>query len=71
MLFLFRGHNGPVVRAIVGAVLFVVGIAVHGGALLAGIGVVLLVWGGIGALSSVTGFRRQDQGQVGNGGRMS
>jgi hypothetical protein len=52
MLFLFRGHNGPVVRATIGAILFVVGIAVHGGALLAGIGAVLLVWGGIGALNN-------------------
>jgi uncharacterized membrane protein len=47
MLFLFRGHNGPAVRAIVGALLLVVGIAVHGGAILAGIGVVLLVWAGV------------------------
>jgi membrane protein implicated in regulation of membrane protease activity len=59
MLFLFRGHNGPVVRAIAGAILLVIGIAVHG---------VLLVWGGIGALSSQ---RVRRQGQAGNGGRMS
>ena len=38
MLFLFRGHNGPVVRAIVGALLLAAGIAIHGGAILAGIG---------------------------------
>jgi membrane-bound ClpP family serine protease len=68
MLFLFRGHNGPVVRAIVGAVLLVIGIAIHGGALLAGIGVVLLVWGGIGAVSTQ---RVRRQGRVGDGGRMS
>ena len=67
-MFLFRGHNGPVVRAIVGAILLVVGIAIHGGALFAGIGAVLLVWGGIGALSSQ---RVRRQGQIGNGGRMS
>ena len=68
MLFLFRGHNGPVVRAIAGAILLAIGIAVHGGALLAGIGVVLLVWGGIGMLSSQ---RVRRQRQAANGGRMS
>jgi hypothetical protein len=68
MLFFFRGHNGPVVRAIVGAVMLVIGIAVHGGALLAGIGVVLLVWGGMGALSSQRGRR---QGRVDTVGGMS
>jgi hypothetical protein len=68
MLFLFRGHNGPVVRAIVGAILVAVGIAVHGGALLAGVGVVLLVWGGIGALSS---WRVRRQLHAGDGGQMS
>jgi hypothetical protein len=68
MLFLFRGHNGPVVRAIAGAILLVIGIAVHGGALLAGIGVVLLVWGGIGALSSQRARRRE---HVDTGGPMS
>ena len=52
MLFLFRGHNGPAVRAAVGALLLGVGIAVHGVAIFAGIGAVLLVWGGIGVLSS-------------------
>jgi hypothetical protein len=68
MLFLFRGRNGPVVRAIVGAILLAIGIAVHGGALFAGIGAVLLVWGGIGALSSQ---RVRRQGHIDNGGRMS
>ncbi len=68
MLFLFRGHNGPLLRAIAGALLFVVGIVVHGGAILAGIGAVLLVWGGIGALSAQRAGRRS---QVGSGGRMS
>jgi membrane-bound ClpP family serine protease len=52
MLFLFRGHNGPLVRALVGALLLVTGIAVPGGAFLAGIGAVLLVWGAVGALSA-------------------
>ena len=68
MLFLFRGHNGPVVRVIVGVLLLVAGIAVHGGAIFAGIGAVLLVWGAIGALSSE---RARRHGQVGNSGRMS
>jgi membrane-bound ClpP family serine protease len=68
MLFLFRGHNGPAVRCIAGALLLVAGIAVHGGAILAGVGVVLLVWGAIGALSSV---RAHHHGQAGNNGRMS
>jgi hypothetical protein len=68
MLFLFRGHNGPLVRAIVGALLLVVGITVHGGAILAGIGAVLLVWGGVGALSA---RRLSRQSYAGNGGRMS
>jgi len=67
MLFLFRGHNGPLVRAIVGALFVVVGIAVHGGAILVGIGAVLLVWGGIGALNA----QRARSRQIGNGGRMS
>jgi membrane-bound ClpP family serine protease len=68
MLFLFRGHNGPVARAIVGALLFIVGIVVHGGAILAGIGAVLLVWGGIGAISAQRASRRS---HVSSGGRMS
>lgn len=68
MLFLFRGHNGPAVRAIAGALLLVAGIAIHGGAIFAGIGAVLLVWGVIGALSSV---RARRHGQPGNSGRMS
>jgi hypothetical protein len=68
MLFLFRGHNGPAVRAIFGALLLVVGIAVHGGAILAAIGAVLLVWGAIGALSA---HHLSRQRYVSNGGRMS
>jgi hypothetical protein len=68
MLFLFRGHNGPAVRAMFGALLLVVGIAVHGGAILVGVGAVLLVWGGMGALSA---RRLSRQSYAGNGGRMS
>jgi hypothetical protein len=68
MLFLFRGHNGELVRATVGAVLLVVGIATHAGAIFAGIGVVLLVWGGIGWLS---GRQTRRRGHIGAGGRMA
>jgi hypothetical protein len=68
MLFLFRGHNGPAVRAVVGALLLAIGIAIHGAAIIAGIGAVLLVWGGIGALSSM---RARHAGHIGNGSRMS
>jgi membrane-bound ClpP family serine protease len=68
MLFFFRGRNRHVARAILGAILLVIGIVVPGGALFAGIGVVFLIWGGIGALSSQR-VRRQDH--IGYGGRMS
>lgn len=67
MLFFFRGHYGPAVRAIAGALLLVAGIAIHVGAIFAGIGAVLLVWGGIGAFSSL---RTRRQAQVGTNGRM-
>ena len=67
MLFLLRGHYGPAVRAIAGALLLVAGIAIHGGAIFAGIGAVLLVWGGIGAVSFL---RTRRQAQAGNNGRM-
>ena len=68
MLFLFRGHNGPAARAIIGALLLVVGIAVHNGAILVAIGAVLLVWGGIGALSAQSARRRS---HISSGGSMS
>ena len=68
MLFLFRGHNGPLVRAIFGVLLLVVGITIHGGAILAGIGAVLLVWSGIGALGAQRASRRS---HVSHSGRMS
>lgn len=67
MLFLFRGRNAPVIRAVIGAVLLAVGLVLPHGALLAGIGAVLLIWGGIGALSA----RRARRQHVGNGDRMS
>jgi membrane-bound ClpP family serine protease len=70
MLFLVRslfgGHNGSVVRAIFGALLFVVGVAVHGALILAGTGLVMMVWGGIGALSDQ---RARRQAHPANGGR--
>jgi uncharacterized membrane protein (Fun14 family) len=68
MLFFFRGHNGPLVRATVGAVLLVIGLAVHGTALLAGIGVVMVVWGSIGMQS---GRRARREAHVGHAERMS
>jgi uncharacterized membrane protein (Fun14 family) len=67
MLFIFRGHHGPAVRALVGVLLVVIGIAVPGGALLAGVGVVLVVWGGTGALRAQRAGRHS---QLSNGGRM-
>jgi hypothetical protein len=67
MLFFFRGRYAPAVRAIAGALLLVAGIAIHGGAIFAGIGAVLLVWGGFGAFSSL---RARRQAQAGTSGRM-
>ena len=67
MLFLLRGHYRPAVRAIAGALLLVAGIVVHGAAIFAGIGAVLLVWGGFGAFSSL---RARRQAQAGTSGRM-
>jgi hypothetical protein len=66
MLFLFGGRNGPVVRAVIGAILLAVGLIFRHGALLAGIGAVLLIWGGIGALSARRARRQHDA----NGDRM-
>ena len=66
MLFFFRGRNGPVVRAVIGAILLAVGLVLRHGALLAGIGAVLLIWGGIGALSAWRARRQHDS----NGDRM-
>ena len=68
MLLIFRGRHRAVARAVVGAIHLVIGCVVQGGALLVGLGVVFLVWGGIAALSNQR-VRRQDH--IGNGGRMS
>ena len=45
MLFLFRGKNGPAARDVIGVLLVACGFAVHGDAILAGVGAVLLVCG--------------------------
>jgi hypothetical protein len=68
MLFFFRGKNGLAARAIIGALLVVVGIAVHGEALLIGIGAVLLVWAGVLALRT---HRIGQENRVIRGGRIS
>lgn len=59
MLFLFGGRNGPLVRVILGVILLVVGIVVHGGALLVAIGAVLIIWGGVTALQNERTRRRR------------
>lgn len=66
MLFLFRGRNGPLVRAIVGVLFIAIGIVIHGGEIPSAVGAVLLVWGGIGALGAQRAGRR-----ISNGGRFS
>lgn len=66
MLFLFRGHHGAAVRATAGALLVVAGIAIHGGAIFAGIGAILLAWGGIVAFGSL---RTRRQARAGANGR--
>jgi hypothetical protein len=68
MLFFFRGKNGLAARAVIGALLVVVGVAAHGAALLVGIGAVLLVWAGVLALRA---HRISRQAQATTGGRMS
>ena len=65
MLFLFRGKNGPAARAVIGALLVVVGIAVHGEALLVGVGAVLLVWAGVLVLRAQRVSRQAEVASVG------
>ena len=67
LLFLFRGQNGPASRDIIGVLLVACGVAVHGEAMLAAVGAVLLVWVGVAALSTQ---RVRRQAQV-TSGRMS
>jgi hypothetical protein len=66
MLFLFRGQYRHVARAVIGAIFIALGLVLHNGALLIGIGAVMLVWAGIGA------YRAQRSRQhIGSGRRMS
>lgn len=44
MLFLFRGRYGNAAKAVIGAVLLAVGLAIHGGVVLVVIGAVLIAW---------------------------
>jgi hypothetical protein len=67
MLFLLGGRKKPAVRAIVGALLVVAGMVIHGGAILVGLGAVLVVWAGLQALKA---HRAGRQAQLTNGGRM-
>ena len=67
MLFLLGGRKNPAMRAIVGAVLLVAGIAIHGGAVLVALGAVLIVWG---AALTVKKYRIGRQAQVAGDGRM-
>jgi hypothetical protein len=67
LLFPFRGKNGPAARGVIGALLVACGFAVHGDAILAGVGAVLLVWAGVPALRT---HRVSQQAQV-ISGRMS
>jgi hypothetical protein len=46
MIYLLGGRKNPAVRAIVGAIILVAGLVIHGGAILIALGVVLIVWGG-------------------------
>lgn len=68
MLFFFRGKNGPAARAVIGALLVVVGLVVHGEAILVGVGAVLPVWAGVLAPRA---YRIGRQAQGGSGGRLS
>jgi hypothetical protein len=67
MLFLLRGHNGPVAKAVIGAILLTVGLILHHETLLAAIGAVLLGWGAFGLLSA----QRTRRQHAGDGGRAS
>jgi threonine/homoserine/homoserine lactone efflux protein len=68
MIYLLGGRNNPAIRAIIGAVLLAAGIVVHGAAILAALGVVLLLWAGIQALKA---HRTARQADVTNGGHLS
>jgi hypothetical protein len=67
MLFLLGGRQNPAIRAIIGALLVVAGIVIHGGAILVGLGAVFLVWAGAQALKA---RRNGRQAQLTNDDRM-
>jgi hypothetical protein len=60
MIYLLGGRKNPAVRAIVGAIVLVAGIVIHGGAILIALGAVLIVWGGAQTLKAHR-TSRQDQ----------
>lgn len=68
MIYLLGGRKNPLVRVIVGAVLLLAGIVIHGGAILIALGAVLMVWGAALALKK---YRIDQQAQVAGDGRMS
>jgi predicted phage tail protein len=69
MIYLLGGHKNPAIRVIVGAVLLVAAVIVHGGAILMALGVVLVIWGGAQALKA---HRISQRAQfTGDDGRMS
>ena len=67
MLFLLGGRKNPAMRAMVGAVLLVAGIAIHGGVVLVAFGAVLIVWG---AALTVKKYRIDREAHVAGDGRM-
>jgi hypothetical protein len=64
MLFLFRGHHGPLIRAIAGALLLAAGIVLPSAILIA-TGAVLIGWGAAGALSAHRARRYRQTGTTG------
>ncbi len=68
MIFLLGGRKNPAIRALVGAVVLVVGIAIHGGAILIALGAALIVWGGA---QGVKKHRIEAEAQMAGDGRMS
>jgi hypothetical protein len=45
VIFLLGGRKYPAIRAIIGVVVLVAGILIHGNAILIALGAVLIVWG--------------------------
>ena len=68
MIYLLGGRKNPAIRAIVGAVLLVAGIVIHGGAILIALGAVLIVWG---LITAGTALRARQRAQADARGRMS